>query len=410
MSGCPHFDLTDPETYQGGLPREVFSYLRREQPIYWHEDPRQGVGFWVVTRQKDLDFVSKNPLLFSSAERSCLLNEMEGDQLAMVQTQLINMDPPQHLSYRRLVRAAFTPKMVDSYDKRFRGIARDLVNKAVEGGRCEFVQDIAVDLPLVAICELMGVPLEKRQRLFELTNIMLGMDDPDLSTSEEDGLNAAMEMFMMAMELAAEHRANPHNDIVNVLLTGTVEDEPLSDEDFCNFFLLLIVAGNETTRTVTSHGMRLLMEHPDQYQALVDDPSLIDDAIEEFLRYNPAVIAFRRTAMEDVEVGGQQIRKGDKIQMYYGSASSDESVFTDPDTFDITRNQREDVRNEHRAFGIGQHFCMGSHLARLELRVIFEEIIRCIRNPRLDGEINWLRSNFISGIKSMPIAFDVVEP
>lgn len=410
MSGCPHFDLTDPETYQGGLPREVFSYLRREQPIYWHEDPRQGVGFWVVTRQKDLDFVSKNPLLFSSAERSCLLNEMEGDQLAMVQTQLINMDPPQHLSYRRLVRAAFTPKMVDSYDKRFREIARDLVNKAVEGGRCEFVQDIAVDLPLVAICELMGVPLEKRQRLFELTNIMLGMDDPDLSTSEEDGLNAAMEMFMMAMELAAEHRANPHNDIVNVLLTGTVEDEPLSDEDFCNFFLLLIVAGNETTRTVTSHGMRLLMEHPDQYQALVDDPSLIDDAIEEFLRYNPAVIAFRRTAMEDVEVGGQQIRKGDKIQMYYGSASSDESVFTDPDTFDITRNQREDVRNEHRAFGIGQHFCMGSHLARLELRVIFEEIIRCIRNPRLDGEINWLRSNFISGIKSMPIAFDVVEP
>jgi cytochrome P450 len=410
MGGCPHFDLTAPETYQGGLPRDVFAYLRREQPVYWHEDPKQGVGFWVITRQKDLDFVSKNPLLFSSAERSCLLNEMEGDQLAMVQTQLINMDPPQHLGYRRLVRAAFTPKMVDSYEQRFREIARDLVEKAVQGGRCEFVQDIAVDLPLVAICELMGVPLEQRQRLFELTNIMLGMDDPELSHSEEDGLNAAMEMFMMAMELAAEHRAKPHNDIVNVLLTGTVEDEPLSDEDFCNFFLLLIVAGNETTRTVTSHGMRMLLEHPEQYQALVDDPLLIDDAIEEFLRYNPAVIAFRRTAMDDVEVGGQQIRKGDKIQMYYGAASSDESVFTDPDTFDITRNQREDVRNEHRAFGIGQHFCMGSHLARLELRVIFQEITRRITNPRLDGEISWLRSNFISGIKSMPIAFDVAEP
>lgn len=410
MSGCPHFDLTDPETYQGGLPRDVFAYLRREQPVYWHEDPDQGVGFWVITRQKDLDYISKNPLLFSSAERSCLLNEMEGDELAMVQTQLINMDPPQHLGYRRLVRAAFTPRMVDSYQQRFREIARGLVDKAVEGGQCEFVQDIAVDLPLVAICELMGVPLEKRQRLFELTNIMLGMDDPELSTSEEDGLNAAMEMFMMAMELAAEHRANPHNDIVNVLLTGTVEDEPLSDEDFCNFFLLLIVAGNETTRTVTSHGMRLLMEHPDQYQALVDDPALIEDAIEEFLRYNPAVIAFRRTAMEDVEVGGQQIRKGDKIQMYYGAASSDESVFSDPDSFDITRNRREDVRNEHRAFGIGQHFCMGSHLARLELRVIFEEVTRRIRNPRLNGDIRWLRSNFISGIKSMPIAFDVAEP
>lgn len=410
MSGCPHFDLTDPDTYRGGLPREVFGYLRREAPVYWHEDPKQGVGFWVITRQKDLDFISKNPLLFSSAERSCLLNEMEDEQLAMVRTQLINMDPPQHLGYRRLVRAAFTPRMVDSYEGRFREIARGLVDRAVEGGRCEFVQDIAVDLPLIAICELMGVPLERRQRLFELTNIMLGMDDPDLSTSEEDGLNAAMEMFMLAMELAAGHRANPHNDIVNVLLTGTVEDEPLSDEDFCNFFLLLIVAGNETTRTVTSHGMRLLMEHPEQYQAMVDDPSLIEDAIEECLRYNPAVIAFRRTAMEDVEIGGQPIRKGDKIQMYYGAACSDEAVFSEPDTFDITRNRREDVRNEHRAFGIGQHFCMGSHLARLELRVIFEEITRRIRNPRLDGEISWLRSNFISGIKSMPIAFDVVDP
>ena len=409
MSVCPHFDLTDPQTYQGGLPRDVFKYLRQEQPVYWHEDPVQGVGFWVLSRQQELDYVSKHPLLFSSAERSCLLSEMEGDQLAVVQTQLVNRDPPQHLKYRRLVRAAFTPRMMDSYEDRFREIARGLVEKAIEGGRCEFVRDIAVDLPLIAICELMGVPLERRQRLFELTNIMLGMDDPELSTSEEDGLNAAMEMFMMAMELAASHRATQQNDIVNVLLKGTVEDEPLSDEDFCNFFLLLIVAGNETTRTVTSHGMRLLMEHPDQYQALVDKPALIEDAIEEILRYNPAVIAFRRTAMEDVELGGQQIRKGDKIQMYYGAASADETLFAEPDIFDITRNQREDVRNEHRAFGIGQHFCLGSHLARLELRVIFEEITRRIRNPRLDGEINWLRSNFISGIKAMPIAFEVAQ-
>jgi cholest-4-en-3-one 26-monooxygenase len=407
MQGCPHFDLTDPDTYRGGLPREIFRYLRQEMPVYWHEDPQQGVGFWVITRQADLDYVSKNPDLFSSAERSCLLHEMPEEQLAMVRTQMINMDPPQHIKYRRLVRAAFTPRMVDTYEARFREVARELVERAVQGGRCEFVQDIAVDLPLIAICELMGVPLDKRQRLFELTNIMLGMDDPELATSEEDGFNAAMEMFMMAMELAADHRANPKNDIVSVLLDGTVEDEPLSDEDFCNFFLMLVVAGNETTRTVTSHGMRLLMEHPHQYQALVDDPSLIEDAIEEILRYNPAVIAFRRTAMADLELGGQQIRRGDKILMYYGAACADESVFDDPESFDITRNRREDVRNEHRAFGIGQHFCLGSHLARLELRVIFEEIIRRIRNPRLDGEIRWLRSNFISGIKSMPIAFDV---
>jgi cholest-4-en-3-one 26-monooxygenase len=329
--------------------------------------------------------------------------------LPLMRLQLINMDPPDHLKYRRLVRNAFTPKVVDSYETRFREIAREILDRAVEGGECEFVEDIASELPLIAICELMGVPLDKRKRLFELTNIMLGMDDPELTTTQEEGTLAMMEMFALAQELAADHRANPKEDIVNVLLNGTVEDEPLTDEEFCHFFMLLIVAGNETTRTVTSHGMRLLMQHPDQYQKLIDNPDLLDGAIEEFLRYNPAVIAFRRTAMQDVEVGGQLIRKGDKIQLYYAAASSDEEVFSDVDTFDITRAEREDVKNSHRAFGIGEHFCMGSHLARLELRVIFREILGRIRNPRLNGDINWLRSNFIHGIKSMPVAFDVVE-
>lgn len=409
MTGCPHIDLTAPETFMGGQPREVYRYLRNEEPVYWHEDPAQGVGFWAVTKQEDLDYVSKNPLLFSSHARSCLRMESPEEQLELMRTMLINMDPPQHLNYRRLVRTAFTPRAVDAYEERFRAVAKEILDNAVTDGRCEFVEEIAAELPLIAICELMGVPLEKRKRLFELTNIMLGMDDPELATSEEDGQNAAAEMYMIAMELAASHKTDPHNDIVDVLLTGTVEDEPLSEGDFCNFFLMLIVAGNETTRTVTTHGMRLLIEHPEQYQMLVDDPSKLDDAIEEFLRYNPAIIAFRRTAMEDCAIGGQAIKKGDKIELYYGAASSDESVFSDPDTFDITRNNREDVRNEHRAFGIGQHFCLGSHLARLELQVIFEEVLRRIRNPQLDGEIRWLRSNFINGIKQMPIRFDVAE-
>ncbi|MCB1729603.1 MAG: cytochrome P450 [Halieaceae bacterium] len=407
MSGCPVFDLTAPETYLGGLPRDTFKYLRAEQPVYWHEDPAQQRGFWVISRHQDLDFISKNPLLFSSEAETCFLHEQDPEMLAMMRLQLINMDPPKHIKYRRLVRNAFTPKAVDSYEQRFREIARDILDRAVTGGRCEFVEEVAAELPLIAICELMGVPLDQRGRLFELTNIMIGMDDPELSTTQEEGTMAMMEMFMMAQELAAQQRTAPRDDIVNVLLNGTVEDEPLTDEEFCYFFLLLIVAGNETTRTVTSHGMRLLIEH-DQYQQLADNPELLEGAIEEFLRYNPAVIAFRRTATEDVEVGGQLIRKGDKIQMYYGSASADEAIFSDSDTFDITRAQREEVRNNHRAFGIGEHFCLGSHLARLELKVIFEEILRRIRNPRLNGEIAWLRSNFINGIKSMPISFDTV--
>ncbi len=408
MTGCPHFDLTAPETYRGGVPRDVFTYLRNEQPVYWHEDPEQGVGFWAITRHKDLDFISKNPLIFSSAVKSCLLHESEPDRIALMGNQLINMDPPRHLKYRRLVRNAFTPKKVDSYEPRFRQIAQDIVARAVVGGECEFVEDIAAELPLIAICELMGVPLDKRQRLFELTNIMLGMSDPELSTSQADGETAMAEMFFLAHDLAAKHRVNPQDDIVHVLLNGTVEDEPLTDEEFCHFFLLLMVAGNETTRTVTSQGMRLLMEHPEQYQQLVDNPQLLEGAIEEVLRFDPAVIAFRRTAMQDVEVGGQLIRKGDKIEMFYAAANADETVFSDGDTFDITRAQREDVKNNHRAFGVGEHFCMGSHLARLELKVIFEEILKHIRNPRLQGDINWLRSNFIHGIKKMPIAFDVV--
>lgn len=408
MAACPVFDLTAPETYSGGLPRETFKYLRNSQPVFWHEDSAQKRGFWAITRHRDLDFISKNPQLFSSELETCFLHEQDPDMLALMRLQIINMDPPKHIKYRRLVRNAFTPRAVDSYEERFREIARDILDKAVAGGHCEFVEDIAAELPLIAICELMGVPLDKRRRLFELTNIMIGTDDPDLATTQEEGTVAMMEMFMMAQELAAKQRTNPRDDIVNVLLNGTVEDEPLTDEEFCYFFLLLIVAGNETTRTVTAHGMRLLIEHG-QYRQLAENPELLEGAIEEFLRYNPAVIAFRRTATEDVKVGDQIIKKGDKIQMYYGAASADEAVFSDSDSFDISRAQREEVKNNHRAFGVGEHFCLGSHLARLELRIIFEEILRRIGNPRLDGEIAWLRSNFINGIKSMPIRFDVIE-
>ena len=266
MAGCPHFDLMAPETYRGGVPRETFRYLRNEEPVYWHEDPEQGVGFWAITRHADLDYVSKNPLLFSSAEKTCFLWEAPEDRLEIMRQQMINMDPPQHLKFRRLVRNAFTPKKVDSYEPRFREVARQILDKAVVGGECEFVEDIAAELPLIAICELMGVPLDKRRRLFGLTNIMLGMSDPELTTTEEDGETAMAEVFFLAHELAELHRSNPQDDIVHVLLTGTVEDEPLTDEEFCHFFLLLIVAGNETTRTVTSQGMRLLMQHPEQYQ------------------------------------------------------------------------------------------------------------------------------------------------
>lgn len=407
MNTCPHIDLIAPETYFGGAPREMYRWLRSNEPVYWHEDPALGEGFWAVTRQQELDFVSKNPQLFSSWARTCFYQDPENDDmLALMRMLLINMDPPDHVKYRRIVRNAFTPKAVDSYEPRFRELAKSIVDRVLPRGECEFVEEVSAELPLVAICELMGIPIEDRHEFFGWTNIMLGADDPELTISEQDGQMAMLSVFEYGRKLADLHRKQPRNNIVGALLDGIVEGEHLTDDEFCNFFLLLIVAGNETTRTVTTHGMRLLIEHPEQYQQLVDDPSRVPDAIEEILRYNTAVVHFRRTATEDIELAGKTIRKGEKVVLFYQSASADEAHFADPDSFDVTRPGREDVRNHHRAFGIGEHFCLGSHLARLELRCIFDEIIARIRNPRMNGEINWLRSNFINGIKSMPIKFD----
>jgi len=408
---CPHIDLITPETYRGGAPREMYRWLRQNEPVYWHEDPALGEGFWAVTRQRELDYVSKNPALFSSRERTCFYEDPESEELLeLMRLLLINMDPPDHVKYRRIVRNAFTPRAVDSYEPRFRELAREIVGRVLPRGECEFVSDIAAELPLVAICELMGIPVEDRYEFFNWTNIMLGADDPELTISAEDGSLAMLSVFEYGRKLAELHRQQPRNNIVGALLDGVVEGEHLTEDEFCNFFLLLVVAGNETTRTVTSHGMRLLMEQPEAFQLLVDEPERVPDAIEEMLRYNTAVIHFRRTATQDVELGGKQIRKGQKVVLFYQAASSDEAHFEDPDVFDITRPRREDVHNQHRAFGIGQHFCLGSHLARLELRCIFDEIVAHLRNPQLNGEINWLRSNFINGIKSMPIRFEVAQP
>ncbi len=367
-----------------------------------------GEGFTAFFRQEDIDFISKHPAQFSSAVGSAFINDPPAEQLPLLRTMILNMDPPEHIKYRRIVRNAFTPTKVDSYEASFRKVVREAIESVLHKGRCEFVTEIACVLPLVAICEILGVPVTDRDRFFSWTNTMLGADDPDLTTSETDGQMAAIELYMYADKVMAMHRENPRDDIVGALLRGTVEGENLTEDEFRSFMMILIVAGNETTRTMTSQGMRLLMEHPDQYQALCDDPSLIPDAVEEILRCNPAVINFRRTVTESVVVGDQAMEPGEKVVMFYQAASRDEALFADPDVFDVRRPSREDVRNQHRAFGIGEHFCLGSHLARLELRIVFEELTRRVRNPRLDGEIRWLRSNFIHGIKEMPIEFESV--
>jgi cholest-4-en-3-one 26-monooxygenase len=412
MSQCPFADfanLIDPDTYAEGMPYDELARIRKSGPIHYMDDPTMGVPYWLVTGREEIDFISKKPLVFSSEARTALADEITPDDVENIHRHMtINMDPPRQMKSRKIVRATFTPRAVDSYEERFREHARNIVDTVASRGECEFVEEVAAELPLLAILELCGIPPEDRKDFFQWTNAMMFHQDPEMSVDQSVAEAASFEVIAYAMKLLEKHKANPQKDIIGALIDGNGKDEGLSEEEFVWFFLMLIAAGNESTRTVTSHGMRLLMEHPDQLQYLVDNPDKIPNACEEMLRYNTAFIMMRRTAMEDVEVAGKQIKKGDKIILHYHTVNHDEDIFgEDAMEFDVTRAERmPDMYNQHRAFGIGQHFCLGTHLARLEMRVIFEEIIPRMRNPKLVGEIAYTRSNLVNGIKRMHITFD----
>ena len=409
MSQCPFANLVDPDTYAAGMPYDRLREIRAAGPVIKLEDPLTGTPYWAVTRVAEMDAVSKNPKLFSSAARSAF--PMEYDQ-AMVDGihshTIINMDPPKHQKVRRIVRNAFTPKRVESYAPKFREHARRIIDAVASRGECEFVEEVAAELPLIAILELLGVPLDDRKKFFEWTNTMIFADDPDMSISELEGQLAALEVIQYALNLAAKHRESPMDNITGALLDAELDGAPIPEEMFGWMFILILVGGNESTRTVIAQGMRLLLEHPDQLQYLVDNPDKIGNACEEILRYNTAFISMRRTATEDTELGGQHIRKGDKVILHYHAANHDEQVFgEDAMVFDVTRAERmPDLYNQLRSFGIGQHFCIGSHLARLELNIMFEEIIPRLRNPRFKGSPQFVRSFFVNAMKELCITFD----
>ena len=410
---CPfQFDLMNPMTYHERIPFEAFATLRQQCPVSYQSGAAEHArDFWAITRRDDLDFVSKNPDKFSSSAN--LAHPTPGgddpESLELMRQLIINMDPPQHIKYRRVVRNAFTVKAVDALEPLMRQSAKNIVDKIAASGECEFVSQVSAEMPLFVICALMEMPAEKRQTFASLVDIMIGMDDPELDVSVEAGQLAAAQIFEIAMELAASHKADPKGGtVISALLNGVVEGETLNEFEFCTFFLILIAGAVETTRTATSQGMRLLIEHPEQHQMLIDDPSLIPDAVEEILRFYPPFIHMQRTATEDITVGGMEIKQGDLVKLFYPSVNHEPEVFgADAEVFDITRARRmPDLKNQHRTFGVGQHFCIGSHLARKELCIMFEEIIPRLRNPRLVGAPHNLVSNFIPGIKKMNIAFD----
>jgi len=412
MSGCPFTHPLDLDAYRDGMPYAALAEARAQGSFVHYEDPDTGVPYWAAVKRDALDFVSQNPALFSS--------EVEGpfpmeppDETAREVTKIMNansfiaMDPPKHVTHRRIVKDAFTPKAVAAMEPWLRQQAKQIIDRVASRGECEFVEEVAAELPLMAILELLGVPLEDRAQFFKWTNTMAFADDPDVAGGMEDAQTASFEVMIYAAELAQKQRQGFTGPVIQALLEGEIDGQPITDEMFSWVFILLMVGGNESTRTAIAHGLRLLMENPDQLQHLVDHPEDIPAAVEEMLRYNTAFIAMRRTATQDVEWQGYQFRKGDKIVLHYHAVNHDEDVFGDDAlTFDIHRMKRVPTLNrEIRSFGIGQHFCLGINLARLEMRIMFEELLPRLRNPRLAGDITYMRSFFISTIKSMPIEF-----
>jgi len=397
-------NLTDPDIFQRGTPHDMFKLLRREAPVFWHPEAH-GRGFWAITKYADLREVSKNPALFSSERQSALMRDPLPQDLPFMQSIMLNMDPPRHRQYRGLVNKAFSARMVSNMQGRIRAMVQRIINGVIERGECDFVEDVAALLPLEVICEMMGVPEEDRRNVYALGNRMVGFDDPDLQPDgkpllEIDGAAAAAEMFMYAGKLLEKARRHPGDDLATALVNAELDGERLSDNDFNFFFLLLIIAGNETTRTVTSNGMLALVEHPQALRDLRNDPSLLPSAIEEILRYAPAVHNFRRTVTSDTTLRGQRLKADDKLTIWYPSANRDEDVFPNPDSFDIRRHP-----NDHLAFGIGEHFCLGANLARLELNEVFRGLVARLHDVELAAPPRRLRSTFINGVKEIRIRF-----
>lgn len=405
-------DLLDRDAFVDRVPHQWFKRLRDDAPIYRHPEP-DGPGFWVFTRHEDIVVLNRDwERLSSDQERGGVVGLEEPtverrEHLARAHgsgRMMLSMDPPAHTRYRKLVNRGFTPRVIRSLEDHLREISARIIERALatDDGRTDFVVDVAAELPLEAIAEFLGVPIEDRHKIFDWSNRMIGSEDPEYAVSESSAAEARFELYRYANALGTDRRSSPREDIVSTLIHGEVDGECLSEMDFDLFFLLLAVAGNETTRNALSHGMAALLEDPVSYSALVDDPALIETTvIDEVLRYGCPVMYFRRNLTQDMEYKGHQLKAGEKASLWYISANRDERVFDDPHRFDIHRSP-----NPHVAFGGGgPHHCLGAHLARMEMKVLFEELVA--RVPRIEslGPPTRLRSNFINGIKHLPLQF-----
>jgi cytochrome P450 len=404
-------DLSDLDRFSHGAPWEDFALLRDKAPVHWNPESGPNHGFWSITRQQDIVTIGRDDAAFSSEIGSANLEELDAKQLE-IRKSMLETDGARHWALRRLLQHEFTPRGLAGYETFLRGLTATTLDAAFDQGEFDFVKAVSADYPIRVLVKLMDVPEQMGDQFIKWSNRLVGNTDPEYSDvlpdSEESEQYrdlpfrspAALEVFAYGDQLAKERTGSTGSDLVSKLVNQVPEDgQPLSERDFHNYFLLLIAAGNETTRHAISHTMRALIDHPEAVQAIRERPELLPGAVEECLRWASPVYHFRRTATREIELHGQAIHAGDKVVMWYASGNRDSAVFENADTFDVTRKS-----NDHVTFGKGgPHFCLGNQLARMELRIMVEELIRRVASADITGDIDMVRSNFIHGIKRFPV-------
>lgn len=412
--------LSFSETFQDHIVvHDIFTRMRREEPVAWCPEPWGGPGFWSVTKYDDIQFVSKNPGQFSSDGKlggitlpsdEMIRNRMKEDGIEIVEgeaaegnlfqsgTSMIMMDPPHHVQNRRVVAPGFTPQKLDDLTPRIQERAREILCNIEGKDEVEFISSVAAELPIQMLAELFGIDQELRHKLFEWSNIIIGGDDPDIVVSPEQVRTAIMELVTFGMEQYEQRKEKPGNDLISMLVHTKVNGQPVDLGDYLSTLLLLVVAGNETTRNSISGGILALSENPEEKRKLLEDPSLIPAAVDEIIRWVHPVIYMRRTATEDTMIGEQAVKKGDKLALWYMSGNRDEDKWEDPFEFNVSRQG-----TRHLSFGYGQHLCIGWRLAEIQLRVLLEELLIRYPNISVKGEVNRMKTNFLNSIKSMQV-------
>jgi len=400
-------DVASPEHYeQNGYPHAEWTWLRRHAPVFWYNRPNVE-PFWAVTKHADIIEISKQPELFLNAPRLAVFTLDLPPPPEGTVRHLLNMDPPEHASYRRLASGWFTPRAIRGMDEKVARVTHEVLDAAAEKSAGDFVQDISARITIAVIAEMLGVPREDWDLLFRWTNEIIAPQDPEFQkghTAEETINRARIEVFAYFDDLVARRRAEPSDDIVSVIANGRLKDAPLPTMELLSYYFLLVVAGNETTRNAMTGGLLAFLEHPAEWQKLRADPALVDRAVEEIVRWTTPVIQFSRTATRDYTIRGTTVRKGQAVCLFYASANRDEDVFADPFAFRVDREP-----NPHIGFGIGEHVCLGAHLARLELRHAFAQLRQRLERCELAGAVERVRSSFVGGIKHAPMTWRIAR-